>query len=736
VGIGASAGGLEAFTEFLKAIPADTGLAFVYIQHLAPSRVSMLAEILGRATSMPVTQIDDQRQVEANHVYVVPPGKTAVLRAGKLHLRAAETHRAVDHFLTSLADERGPQSVGVILSGTATDGTLGLEAVKAAGGITFAQNSTAQHDGMPRSAVSSGCVNFVLAPPQIAHEIVGLAPHLASRDAESEEAPPPTDEFAQVLTVLRHETGVDFTQYKSNTLHRRIRRRMALHRFPTLAEYAQYLTATSKEVEALYQDILIGVTRFFRDPESFEMLKKRVFPALFKDRSRHDPVRLWVLGCATGEEAYSLAMAVKEYASSVNSQVPLIVYATDLNKLAIEKSRAALYPKAIAADVELALADEAKNDFLAMLAHELRNPLAPLRNAVQILNRAPVDARVNERTRQLIDRQVTNMVRMVDDLLDAARLTRGRVELQLETVVLQTVIQRAVDAARELAEERGHRVTVITPRTPVRVRGDSTRLEQVFTNLLHNAIKYTEKNGEISVTVIQSTDESKPMRREVTVRVRDNGIGIAPDMLPRVFDLFTQADHSIARTQGGLGIGLNIVRSLVELHGGQVSAHSAGLRLGSEFVVRLPLLEGDEESRDEETTTPSSEQRSSAPGEVNSASRFLVVDDSPDIAESTATLLGLRGYVVQTATSGEAALQAAEEFHPDFVLLDLGMPGLDGFAVARRMRSRQALRRAKLIAVSGDGSDADRRRAREAGFDLHFTKPLDLDALEALLRKR
>jgi CheY-like chemotaxis protein/two-component sensor histidine kinase len=323
----------------------------------------------------------------------------------------------------------------------------------------------------------------------------------------------------------------------------------------------------------------------------------------------------------------------------------------------------------------------------------------------------------------------------VDDLLDAARLTRGSVALKIETIVLQTIIQRAVEATRDLAQERGHRVTVVVPQAPLRLRGDATRLEQVFSNLLNNAIKYTEQNGEISLTVVKSNSESPSARHEVTIRVRDNGIGIAPEMLPRVFDLFSQADHSIARTQGGLGIGLNIVRSLVELHGGEVSAHSAGLRLGSEFVVRLPVLEGDEPGRDKGTTTTSSERSSQTPKEAHSGNRFLVVDDSPDIAESTATLLSLQGYVVKTATSGEAALQTAADFHPDFVLLDLGMPGMDGFAVARRMRNSEGLQHATLVAVSGYGSDADRRRAREAGFDFHFTKPLDLNALEAVLLK-
>jgi PAS domain S-box-containing protein len=237
---------------------------------------------------------------------------------------------------------------------------------------------------------------------------------------------------------------------------------------------------------------------------------------------------------------------------------------------------------------DLAMANQSKNDFLAMLAHELRNPLAPLRNAVQILKRVPHDAELAERTRDLIDRQVTNMVRMVDDLLDAARLSRGRIELHIERVELQAVLSGAIEAVRAGIDARRHTLTVVAPPSPVMVSGDSTRLEQVFTNLLSNASKYTEPEGEITVTLMVTAADSPEQHAEAVVRVRDNGIGITAEMLPRVFDLFAQADHSLARTGGGLGIGLNIVRRIVEMHEGKVSAHSGGPQMGSEFVVRLP----------------------------------------------------------------------------------------------------------------------------------------------------
>jgi two-component system CheB/CheR fusion protein len=1325
----------------LDALPPDTGLAVVFIQHLAPGRVSMLAEILSRATSMPVTEVKDEPLMEANHVYVVPPGQLMIVSAGALHLAEAQgmQHRGIDRFFASLAEDQGHRAIGVVLSGTATDGTLGLEAIKAAGGITFAQDASAQHEGMPRSANSSGCVDFVLSPAQIAMEIAALSAHLGAPSYDRSEALPLADEFEHVLEVLRQESGVDFSQYKSSTLHRRIRRRMALRRVPSLPEYGSYLKANAKEIEALYQDILIGVTSFFRDPEAFEALKEKVFPALFADRSRHDPIRVWVLGCATGEESYSLAIALKEYATAINSQAPLTVYATDLNNVAVEKSRAGLYPRTISLDVsrerlkrffveadggyriaksirdmcvfarhnmltdppfsrmdliscrnvliyiepvlqkkllsvlhyslkpkgylflgpseslggqrdvfdvedskhkifrkksapsrtdlvipplppgprgghrkeerwtdalgevrpelqrdaervlvsryvppgvlvtheleivqfrgetghvlapapgkaslnvlkmareglliplraalqsaikdngvvrrdgvrvastgghfdinltivpvqtgnahacywvlfeptdpaaesrtkrssrsarakrvapaeireyeeqvsrltqelsatreylqsvieqqeaaneelqsaneevqsaneelqsineeletskeeiqssneelttvneelqnrneelnrvnndlnnlfgsvqmpivmvwrdlrirrftplaeklfnliasdvgrpisdiklkvevedlpailteviesmsvrerevqdsaghwfqlrvrpyetlegqidgavimlvdidalkrnqeaiarqaellehttdaifvhdpegvvqywnrgaerlygvsrteacgkrvqqfmsmdrdktaaaraalargeqwqgevtvhkadgavvivatnqvsfietgralilethhdvtehkqleqalqqrvqELALADKSKNDFLAMLAHELRNPLAPLRNAVQILKKAPQNVELAERTRELIDRQVTNMVRMVDDLLDAARLGRGRIDLHMEALDLQAVLHRAVEATRPAFEMQRHRLSVLAPPVPVLVRGDATRLEQVFANLLSNAAKYTDPGGEITVTLVVNAQESQ--RAEAVIRVRDNGVGISAEMLPRVFDLFTQADHSLARTQGGLGIGLNIVRRIVELHQGQVSAHSAGPGLGSEFVVHLPVQgEAHVDGEKAKSTAALPTRGEGAESSAHGGTRVLIVDDSPDITASTATLLGLHGYSVKTASDGEHALAIAHEFAPDVVLLDLGMPGLDGFAVARTMRASEHLREVMLVAVSGYGAEEDRAKTKAAGFDHHFMKPLDVEDFQSTI---
>ena len=1098
VGVGASAGGIEAFTAVLKEMPVDSGLAFVFVQHLAPTHVSMLAEILQRATRMRVQEVHDEPLVQRNCVYVIPPARVMTIKDGRLALsaRGKAPHHPVDDFFDSLATTQEHRAIGVVLSGTANDGTAGLAAIKAAGGITIAQDSSALYDGMPRSAIASGHVDFVLPPAGIARELARIARHPYLIEA-SAEAARRVAQFHQILSALRQGTGVDFSQYKSNTLHRRIRRRMALLKIVGAAEYARFLQGNPSEVAALYQDILISVTTFFRNPEAFETLKKKIFPRLLQDRSRQDPLRVWVLGCASGEEAYSIAIALTEYLSESGSLVPLMVYATDLNNIGIEKARSGLYPKSIAHDIsperlrhffveveggyrvakairdvcifarhnvlgdppfsrmdliscrnvmiymeaglqkkllpllhhalkpsgflflgpsetisasqdlfevedgkakiyskkaiaprfehgfplgpyspssvearsqsareaareyvpdvqrdadrillarylppgvlinenhevlqfrgdtgryltpapgkaslnvlkmaregllvslrallqrarredavvreegvrvktnggytdialaviplgrpntsergywvlfenptpasssepsrphakaararraaaeksaakkeiddkdkqisrllqelsatrdylqsvieqqeaaneelqsaneevqsaneelqsineeletsreeiqssneelttvneelqnrneelnrvnndlnnlfgslqmaivmvwqdlrirrftpmaeklfnliitdigrpigdiklnltvpdlpailgevidqvaardldvqdqtgrwyqlrvrpyrtldnridgavillfdidslkqsqralerqakdleethetlrrrvdELASADRRKSEFLAMLAHELRNPLAPLRNSVEILKSVPPADPKALRARELIERQTRTLSRLVDDLLDTARISRGQVQLRREPVELQRIVNRAVENLRPQIDSRHQRLAVNMPPEPLRVVGDATRLEQVLGNLLQNAAKYTPEGGEITVSAARADGAAQP---EAVVRVRDNGIGISAEMLPRVFDLFSQADRSLAHSQGGLGIGLSLVRSLVELHGGRVAASSDGLGKGSEFDFYLPL---------------------------------------------------------------------------------------------------------------------------------------------------
>ena len=334
VGIGASAGGLEAVTQLLRALPVDTGSGFVIIQHLAPDHPSNLAEILSRATTMPVSEVRDEPLVEPNCVYVIPPASNMIIAGGKLQLLPQDRYvrrRGIDQFFISLAEDCGHKAIGVVLSGAMSDGTLGLEAIKAAGGITFAQNDSAQHDSMPRSAVASGCVDFVLPPDKMADEIARIARHpYVTPEPKPEELGVEPSSHARIAEIVHRALGVDFTHYKTNTLLRRITRRMVLHKM-TMKDYEDYLQRDPAEIEALFQDILISVTTFFRDPESFDALAKTVFPKLLAGRALQEPVRIWTLGCSTGEEAYSLAIVFAECAEAAGSDVPMQLFATDLN---------------------------------------------------------------------------------------------------------------------------------------------------------------------------------------------------------------------------------------------------------------------------------------------------------------------------------------------------------------------------------------------------------------------
>jgi len=1329
VGIGASAGGIEAVKQVLQALPADTGMAFVLVQHLDPTHASMLTEILSRATSMPVSEVTDQMAVEPNHVYVIPPGMNMAISQGTLRLSPREEtpgqHRVVDHFLHSLAEDQGHKAIGVILSGSATDGTLGLEAIKAEGGITFAQDDTAQHKSMPRSASAAGCVDFVLPPDEIAREIVRISRHpyvAPGAEAAVEGAREP--KLNEVLDQLRFATGVDFSNYKRNTLYRRVTRRVVLHKMEGLGDYVRFLQSNPAEVEALYQDVLISVTSFFRNPEAFEMLKGKVFPRLTQERSRHEAMRIWVLGCSTGEEAYSIAIAFAEFAEASGRQIPLQLFATDLNGVGIEKARAGIYSKTVTQEVsperlrrffvemdgnyritksirdtcvfarhnvlseppfsridliscrnmliylepslqqrvlsilhyalqpkgflwlggsetigayrdlfemedakqkiyvkklgakrvtvdllptplraepraagqpgrevggpgtdvqreadrlllaryapasvlvnaeleivqfrgdtgrylapspgkaslnllkmlregllvgvrgavhkarrseapareeglriksnggyrsvnvqvipvkrnggpeehflvlfeeaalgpqprgkqarlkmakakvagrreresseheiarltqelaatreylqsvieqqeaaneelqssneevqsaneelqstneeletskeeiqssneelatvneelhnrnlelsqsindfvnllasvqlpivmlgsdlrirrftpmaeklfklipadvgrpitdikltvdipdleqmladvvetasvkerevrdkqgrwyllrirpyrtlesridgavlllvyvdsvkrseqtlrrqaelldqvdeaifvweidggivywnrgaeevygytrenalgrnvdellatsppasvfkdamlkrghwmgelshtgrdgrqivvdsrmvlepgsdprrlvletdhviterkemeqtlrdraeKLAAADRNKNEFLAMLAHELRNPLAPLSNALQILKEPAATADMVARAQGIMSRQIQNMVRIIDDLLDVSELTRGRVQLRLRPVKVAALVAHAVELNEHQIEGRGQELSISLPPDDVFVEGDAVRLEQALGNLLNNASKFTRQGGHIWLTA-ERVPGKDGGPGEVTIRVRDDGTGMSAELVPRVFDLFMQADRSLARSQGGLGIGLTVVRRLIEAHGGSVEASSPGLGQGSEFVLRLPIM-SDGAVRVSQEAPPTEAAQAKA-----GAQRVLVADDNVDAAKTLAMVLSLAGHEVQVSHDGPTTLDSATAFAPRVIFLDIGMPGMDGYETARRLRQLPGLEKVLLVAVTGYGQEAARRRAKEAGFDHYLTKPV------------
>jgi signal transduction histidine kinase len=364
-------------------------------------------------------------------------------------------------------------------------------------------------------------------------------------------------------------------------------------------------------------------------------------------------------------------------------------------------------------------ADRRKSVFLAMLAHELRNPLAPIRNGLQIMRLANPDGAAVSQARAMMERQLGHMVRLIDDLLDLSRITNGKIELRRERMDLAAAVQDAIETTRDLINERGHTLAVTLPPQPVYVDGDRTRLAQVFANLLNNAAKYTENGGRVWLTAERHGSDA-------VVVVRDTGSGIPAEILPRIFDMFTQADRALERTQGGLGIGLTLVRALVEMHGGRVDAHSPGAGQGCEFVVRLPVL-----LSPGRRTSP----RDGGDGRAHHSApyRILVVDDNCDSAISLGLMLEIMGHEIRTAHDGLAAVDAAASFRPDVILLDIGLPKLNGYDACRRIRAQAWAGRTVLIAITGWGQEEDKTLAREAGFNFHMVKPVDPEALEKLL---
>ncbi|MFZ6184173.1 PAS domain S-box protein [Nannocystis pusilla] len=363
-------------------------------------------------------------------------------------------------------------------------------------------------------------------------------------------------------------------------------------------------------------------------------------------------------------------------------------------------------------------ADRRKDEFLATLAHELRNPLAPLRNGLAILRRAGFDEEMAERAREMMERQLGQMVHLIDDLLDVSRISRGKIELRKDRVALGQVLQSAIETVQPLIERHRHELTVESPPEPVFVEADAVRLAQVFANLLGNAAKFTPPGGHICLTIERRAGG-------VAVRVKDDGIGIEPEMLPRVFDLFAQVTDTYERSQGGLGIGLSLVKQLVEMHGGTVEARSGGLDMGSEFTVCLPIAPS--------SSRPAEPPASACEAVQGAGRRVLVVDDNRDAALSLADFLELIGCDTRVAHDGFEGLRLAAEFSPELVFLDIGMPTMNGYETARRMRAEPWGEKPVLVALTGWGQEEDKARAQEAGFDRHIVKPAAPEVLEALL---
>jgi PAS domain S-box-containing protein len=415
---------------------------------------------------------------------------------------------------------------------------------------------------------------------------------------------------------------------------------------------------------------------------------------------------------AKGEVIGAISTAHREIRSFSQAEIDLLQAFADQAALAMRNVQ--LFAREQAARAEAEAANRAKDQFLALLAHELRNPLAPILTAAALLRRPGAPSTVVAQSATIVERQARNLARLLDDLLDVSRITRGRIDLRREPVAIEEAVTNALEATRPFVDERRQRVSLALPPEPVYVDADPARLEQIIVNVLNNAAKYTPAEGRISLTVSAAHGEA-------VLRIRDTGVGIAPDVLPRIFDLFVQGDESLAHTSGGLGIGLTLVHRLVALHRGRVTAHSDGLGRGAEFTIALPL------SQTAPARLPSAPTAPRGP-----AAAVLIIEDNVDARQSLRTLLEHEGHRVDEADDGARGLARAEATTPDIVLIDIGLPTMDGYEVARRIRAQRGVRPI-LVAITGYGQVDDRQRSLEAGFDAHLTKPVAPDLLVEVL---
>jgi two-component system CheB/CheR fusion protein len=1198
VGIGASAGGLEAFERFLGRLPSDSGLAYVLVQHLDPEHDSLLAELLSRATHLPVAIAKDAQRIERDHVYVIPRGTGLTVEGGALRLVASErkgSRLLVNAFLTSLAEDQGENAVGIVLSGTGSDGALGVGAVKRHGGRTFAQlPGDARYESMPAAAIATGMVDQVLPVDEIPAVLVALAAKRRRHPPESKRGE--AEGLRQALEAVARTTGHDFSRYKRSTIIRRFHRRMAATATASVRDYAALLETDADETRRLAEDLTINVTSFFRDDEPFRTFARIVIPDVL-ERRRADGVRIWVPGCSSGEEVYSIAMLLREQMQEQTRPPQIQIFATDIDGSALAEARRGQYTSAVERQVsperlarfftrrgdsysvtkalrdlciftehdlvrdppfsrmdvvscrnlliylepglqkrviellhyalrpggylllgkaemidgrelelfevvdktervfrrreverspapplagrravalelappsrrgdpdvksaanrsrnivleeyappsvvvdargeiryywganlsrylppqagapatnlthlarrelrvelsaalhnaarqakpvtykdlvletegvqrrlnivvrplppteqdpdelflvvfqelqaapvahgtpldaptleryrqlqrdlestqerlqvtidELANANEAlrvsneqlqsmneemhssneelqtsqeelqsvneelntlnvelskkvdelellygdlqnlfqstqiatifldrqsriarftpgattifrladgdvgrplsdfaarfdaqdvpqevqrvletlepvertvglvdakrwflmrmhpyrtpanviagvvvsfiditklkeaeaalrqavgereraeqalhdadrrKDEFLAVLSHELRNPLAPIRSSLYVLAHPTADAGAAQRAQQIITRQVGHLARLVDDLLDVTRISNGKLQVERRPLDLRNLSQRTAEDHRGLFTARGVALEVALPEGPLWIEGDATRLAQVIGNLLQNAAKFTSSGDSVSLSL-------DAVGGFGVLRVRDTGVGIEPAMIPRLFQPFSQADTTLNRRLGGLGLGLALVKGIVETHGGTVDVSSGGKGAGTEFVLRLPLA--------------------AAPARIEVAPvaplqprRVLLIEDNLDAAESLQLALEMEGHEVAVAHDGPSGLERARELAPDVVLCDVGLPGMDGYAVAKALRHEPALRDMFVVALTGYALPEDHRRAEDAGFNAHLTKPASIEAIQEVL---
>lgn len=687
----AAAAEIRSLRRCLRDLAGLSALSAVWVEYDAPRLAESLADVLGTTLDLSLV-----------FVRVHSPTSAAVFEAARSDARGKEPPGQIEELRKTLAPWLETEFA---TSSAAVPHPLG-------GGTLHIAVTRIGHSGHGVLLTGSERTDFPTESERLLLSVAANQAVIVLQQREGEAV------RGQALTR---------EQRRAQQLQRLAQASLAINAARALPDVLQEITDRAREIIGAQQ----GVTSVTVD-DDWEGAFHAFSPAEHGsdlDARIHGPGRDWLAVPLTGRDGRNLGvvqLSHKDEGPFTGEDEAILVQLAQLASVAIENTR--LYQRtqeaedALAARLEeLAVASRRKDEFLAMLAHELRNPLAPIRNAAQFLKLRAESDPVLQHTQGIIERQVTHLTRLVDDLLDVARINRGHIDLRKTELDLAEIVGEAVEAVREAVDTRGHHLSVILPLEPVPLVGDRTRLVQVIGNVLTNAAKYTPNGGRIELVAELEGSGSDP---QVAIRFRDNGQGIAPDLLPSIFDLFTQAERSLDRSEGGLGIGLTLVKELVEQHGGSIEAHSSGPGQGSEFVVRLPVL-GRTASRRPETRH---DRMISGPSR-----RVLLVEDNRDAATTLQELLEVWGHEVQVAHDGPAALQVAPRFQPEVILLDIGLPQMDGYEVARRLRLHEGADPPFLVALTGYGDAEHRATAVEAGFDHHLVKPIDLEQLQLLL---
>ncbi|HTH78643.1 MAG TPA: chemotaxis protein CheB [Ramlibacter sp.] len=709
VGLGGSAGSITALKTFFEAMPTDSGLAFVVVLHLPPGHESTLAELLQRATAMPVTQVSRAVRIESDHVYVIPPRYALKVEDGMLELQEMPAdpgrHVAVDLFFATLADTYGPHSAAVVLSGADGDGAIGIKRVKERGGLTIAQDpEESEHAGMPRASIATGMVDWVLPAREIPRRLLDYF------NLEDKRRLPPEsiniDELGHAksdmqmrlwlsaIVTASSDAIISFSLDGSILSWNGGAERIFGHKAgEAVGKHLSILAAGN----ASDQQALVARIASAQAIENHETVRRR------RDGSElHVSISISPIRDESGKVIAGTAV-VRDITESKRSADALVRALADT-----EKARA-----------DLLAADAAKDRFLAVLSHELRNPLASIDSASGLMTAPDARAEDVRDAARVVQRQARGMKMLLDDLQDVSRMKLGRLELKRSRVRLSAIVGNALETTKSLLQEAGHTLNLDMPPGDIELDGDAARLGQVLSNLLANAIRYTPWGGTIAVG-------AKLVAGELEMTVKDSGMGMDPAEIESMFEMFTQGASGKDRAQG-LGIGLALVKSLVEMHGGRVSAQSAGPGKGSEFRVVLPGAVASARA-----PADSGNARDAKPATCRRG-LVVVADDNEDAGWGMAKMLELSGFGTVRVTSGTEALKVIELRRPDAAVIDIGMPDLIGHEVARRVRAADWGRKIVLVAATGWGQEADEREAAAAGFDAHMTKPVDARKLVAVL---